>query len=462
MPVAGPAAEVVLSGGVMIGPEFRYVDSGGVHVAYCVWEPGPLDLVLVPGFTSHLEQNLEWPGLVNWCRRLASFSRLIVFDKRGTGLSDRVPGPVVLEETMEDVLAVLEATGAERPALYGVAEGAALSALFAATHPERTRALILYAPLLKGTRSDDFPWALAPEMQEMFLEQAAASWGSEPLAKLQVRMLAPSLADDDGFLQVMARGMRSSVSPGGALAWLRMIAEIDVRDVLPQIRVPTLLLHRTGDRAVDVRASRWAAGRIPGARLVELPGDDSLAFVGDAERVAAEIEEFLTGSRTPPMPDRVLATILFTDIVSSTAHAAKVGDRRWRELLGRHDTLVREQLGRYRGREVKMTGDGLLATFDGPARAVACAAAITRGVGALGLEIRAAVHTGEVELLDGDIGGIGVHIASRVMGLAQPGEVLVSSTVKDLVAGAEIRFEDRRVHSLRGVPGKWHLFAALA
>ena len=239
-----------------------------------------------------------------------------------------------------------------------------------------------------------------------------------------------------------------------------MIAEVDVREVLPQIRVPTLLLHRTGDQAVDVGASRYAAGRIPGARLVELPGGDTLPYVGDTEAIAAEIEEFLTGSRPPPMPDRVLSTILFTDIVRSTEHASEVGDRQWSELLERHDALVREQLGRYRGREVKMTGDGLLATFDGPARAVACAAAIGRAVRALGLEVRAAVHTGEVELRNGDIGGIGVHIASRVMGLAQPNEVLVTSTVKDLVAGAEIRFEDRGVHSLRGVPGKWHLFAA--
>ena len=239
-----------------------------------------------------------------------------------------------------------------------------------------------------------------------------------------------------------------------------MITDIDVREALPQIRVPTLIVHRTGDRAVDVGSSRYAAGRIPGARLVELPGGDNLTFVGDSEAVAAEIEEFLTGSRTPPVPDRVLATILFTDIAGSTERAAEVGDRRWRELLGRHDALAREQLERYRGREVKMTGDGLLATFDGPARAVTCAAAIGREVHSLGLEVRAAVHTGEVELRDGDIGGIAVHIAARVMGLARPNEVLVSSTVKDLVAGAEIRFEDRRVQSLRVVPGQWHLFAA--
>jgi class 3 adenylate cyclase len=241
-----------------------------------------------------------------------------------------------------------------------------------------------------------------------------------------------------------------------------MIRDIDVREALPQVRVPTLILHRTGDRAVDVGASRYAAGRIPGARLVELAGGDNLPFVGDSEAVAAEIEEFLTGARPPPMPDRVLASILFTDIAGSTQRAAEVGDRRWRELLGRHDTLARAQLERYRGQEVKMTGDGLLATFDGPARAVTCAAAIGRELRTLGLEVRAAVHTGEVELRDGDIGGIAVHIAARVMGLARPNEVLVSSTVRDLVAGAEIRFEDRSVQSLRGVPGQWHLFAAFA
>ena len=446
----------------MTGSEVRYVNSGGVHIAYRVFGDGPLDLVLVPAFTSHLEQNHEWPGLVAWNQRLASFSRLIVFDKRSTGLSDHAPGPVVLEETMEDVLAVLDAAGAERPAVYGDLEGGALSALFAATHPERTRALILYGTLVKGTGTDDFPWALTPELQAMFREQGPAAWGSEPMARLLVGVVAPSLADDQQFLQFMAKAMRSSVSPGAAQAWLRMIREIDVREALPQIRVPTLLVHRTGDRAVDVGSSRYAAGRIPGARLVELPDGDTLPFVGDTEAVAAEIEEFLTGSRAAPMPDRVLATILFTDIASSTEHAAEVGDRRWRELLGRHDALARAQLERYRGREVKMTGDGLLATFDGPARAVTCAAAIGRELRTLGLEVRAAVHTGEVELRDGDIGGIAVHIASRVMGLARPNEVLVSSTVKDLVAGAEIRFEDRGVQSLRGVPGQWHLFAAFA
>jgi class 3 adenylate cyclase len=459
MQQAGP-----VNGGVRRGPmtgsEVRYVNSGGVHIAYRVFGDGPLDLVLVPALTSHLEQNHEWPGLVNWNQRLASFSRLIVFDKRGTGLSDRAPGPVVLEETMQDVLAVLDATAAERPAVYGDLEGAALGALFAATHPERTRALVLYAPLVKGTGTDDFPWALAPEIRQTFLEQLPAAWGSEPMARMLVGMVAPSLADDQQFLRFMAKAMRSSVSPGAALAWLRMIAEVDVREVLPQVRVPTLIVHRTGDQAVDVGASRYAAGRVPGASLVELPGGDNLPFVGDSEAVAAEVEEFLTGSRTPPLPDRVLATILFTDIASSTERAAEVGDRRWRELLGRHDALAREQLERYRGREVKMTGDGLLATFDGPARAVACAAAIGRAVRALGLEVRAAVHTGEVELRGGDIGGIAVHIAARVMGLARPNEVLVSSTVKDLVAGAEIRFEDRSVHSLRGVPGNWRLFAA--
>jgi class 3 adenylate cyclase len=301
---------------------------------------------------------------------------------------------------------------------------------------------------------------LAPELQHMFGGQLPAAWGSEPVARLLAGVVAPSLADDQQFLQFLAKAMRSSVSPGAALAWLRMIAEIDVREALPQIRVPTLLVHRTGDRAVDVGASRYAASRIPGARLVELPDGDNLSFVGDAEAVAAEIKEFLTGSRPPPVPDRVLATIVFTDIAGSTQRAAAVGDRRWRELLGRHDALARAQLERFRGREVKMTGDGLLATFDGPARAVTCAGAIGRELRTLGLAVRAAVHTGEVELRDGDIGGIAVHIAARVMGLARPNEVLVSSTVKDLVAGAEIRFEDRSVQSLRGVPGNWQLFAA--
>jgi pimeloyl-ACP methyl ester carboxylesterase len=317
MRLAGPADGGV-RGGPMTGSEVRYVNSGGVHIAYRVFGDGPVDLVLVPAFTSHLEQNQEWPGVVRWNARLVSFSRLIVFDKRSTGLSDHAPGPVVLEDTMQDVLAVLDAAGAERPAVCGDLEGAALSALFAATHPERTRALILYAPLV-------FPWALAPELQHMFGEQLPAAWGSEPMARLLAGVVAPSLADDRQFLQFMAKAMRSSVSPGAAQAWLRMISDIDVREALPQIRVPTLIVHRTGDRAVDVRSSRYAASRIPGARLVELPGGDNLTFVGDSEAVAAEIEEFLTGSVTPPMPDRVLATILFTDIAGSTERAAQVG-----------------------------------------------------------------------------------------------------------------------------------------
>jgi len=312
MQAAGPVNGGV-RGGPMTGSEIRYVNSGGVHIAYRVFGDGPVDLVLVPAFTSHLEQNHEWPGVVRWNARLVSFSRLIVFDKRSTGLSDHASGPVVLEDTMQDVLAVMDAAGAERPAVIGDLEGAALSALFAATHPERTRALVLYAPLVKGTGNVDFPWALAPELQAMFGEQLPASWGSEAMARMLVGVVAPSLADDQQFLQFLAKAMRSSVSPGAAMAWLRMIAEIDVREALPQIRVPTLLVHRTGDRAVDVEASRYAAGRIPGARLVELAGGDNLSFVGDTEAIAAEIEEFLTGSRTPPMPDRVLATILFTE-----------------------------------------------------------------------------------------------------------------------------------------------------
>jgi pimeloyl-ACP methyl ester carboxylesterase len=274
----------------MTGSEVRYVNSGGVHIAYRVFGYGPLDLVLVPAFTSHLEQNHEWPGLVRWNERLSAFSRLIVFDKRSTGLSDHAPGPVVLEDTMEDVLAVLDAAGAERPAVYGDLEGAALSALFAATHPERTRALILYSPLVKGTGSDDFPWALAPELQAMFREQGPAAWGSEPMARLLVGVVAPSLADDQRFLQFMAKAMRSSVSPGDAQAWLRMISEIDVREALPQIRVPTLLVHRT----VDVGSSRYAAGRIPGARLVELPGGDNLSFV-DSTKIATKLDVHATG-----------------------------------------------------------------------------------------------------------------------------------------------------------------------
>jgi class 3 adenylate cyclase/pimeloyl-ACP methyl ester carboxylesterase len=431
-------------------PETRYAKSGDVHIAYQVVESGPTDLVLVPGFISHIEEWWEEPLSARFLERLASFSRLILFDKRGTGLSDREAGVPTLEQRMDDVRAVLAAAGSERAAVLGVSEGGAMSALFAATYPERTAALVLY-----GTFAEFCSWVPTPEHLEHFLHAIDEGWGTGR----SLPHFAPSVADDSRFRRWWARYERLGASPGAAMALMRMNSEIDVRHVLPAIRVPTLVLHRTGDVTVDVEAGRYQAAHIPGATYVELPGVDHLPFVGDAEAVLDEIEEFLTGARPVAEPDRVLATVLFTDVVGSTELAARLGDRRWRDLLDAHHAAVRRQLARFRGREVKTVGDGFLATFDGPARAIRCADAIRASVRTLGLEVRAGLHTGEVELIGDDVGGIAIHVGARVAALAGPGEVLVSSTVKDLVAGSGLRFEDRGTHRLKGVPEGWRLFA---
>jgi pimeloyl-ACP methyl ester carboxylesterase/class 3 adenylate cyclase len=432
-------------------PETRYAKSGDVHIAYQVVGSGPTDLVLVPGFISHIEEWWEEPLSARFLERLASFSRLILFDKRGTGLSDREAGVPTLEQRMDDVRAVLAAAGSERAAVLGVSEGGAMSALFAATYPERTAALVLY-----GTFAEFCSWVPTPEHLEHFLHAIDEGWGTGR----SLPHFAPSVADDSRFRRWWARYERLGASPGAAMALMRMNSEIDVRHVLPAIRVPTLVLHRTGDVTVDVEAGRYQAAHIPGATYVELPGVDHLPFVGDAEAVLDEIEEFLTGARPVAEPDRVLATVLFTDVVGSTELAARLGDRRWRDLLDAHHAAVRRQLDRFRGREVKTVGDGFLATFDGPARAIRCADAIRASVRTLGLEVRAGLHTGEVELIGDDVGGIAIHVGARVAALAGPGEVLVSSTVKDLVAGSGLRFEDRGTHRLKGVPEGWRLFAA--
>jgi class 3 adenylate cyclase len=350
---------------------------------------------------------------------------------------------------MDDVRAVLAATGSEQAAVLGISEGGAMSALFAATYPERTTALVLY-----GTFAEFRSWVPTPEQFQHFLHAIDESWGTGQ----SLPHFAPSLADEPRFQHWWARHERLGASPGAALALMRMNSEIDVRHVLPAIHVPTLVLHRTGDVTVDVEAGRYQAAQIPGARYVELPGVDHPPFVGNSEPILGEIEEFLTGARPVPEPDRVLATVLFTDVVGSTERAAQLGDRHWRDLLEAHHAAVRRELGRFRGREVDTAGDGFLATFDGPARAIRCARAIVEAVRSLGIDVRAGLHTGEIELLDGDIAGIAVHIAARVAALAGPGEVLVSSTVKDLVAGSDLRFGDRGLHRLKGVPEGWRLF----
>ncbi|HEU5278907.1 MAG TPA: adenylate/guanylate cyclase domain-containing protein [Gaiellaceae bacterium] len=439
-------------------PETRYAKSGEVNIAYQVVGDGPFDLIWVPGWISNVEESWEVPEYAHFLRRLASFSRLILFDKRGTGLSDRVSNERLptLEQRMDDVRAVLEAAGSERAAVFGASEGGNLSILFAATYPERVRALVLLAAYAKRVWSPDYPWAPTAEERERENELLEREWGGE----MDVSELAPGAADDPVLMRRIATFFRRSASPGAAVALNRMNTDIDTRAALPTISAPTLVLHRVGDLNVKVDEGRWIAGQIPAARYVELPGDDHLAWTGDTDTLLDEVEEFLTGIRRAPSPDRVLATVLFTDIVGSTDQVAQLGDRRWRELLDDHHRVVRRELERYRGREIDTAGDGFLSTFDGPARAIRCARAISDSVRTLGLEIRAGLHTGECELVGNRIAGIAVHTAARIMSLAGPGEILVSNTVKDLVAGSGIEFDARGDHELKGVPGRWQLYAA--
>ena len=436
--------------------EVRYTKSGDLFLAYQVFGEGPLDLVVAPGYMSNLEQNWEWPGYARFLERLASFSRVIFFDRRGTGLSDRVSGAFTFDDLMDDIGAVMDAAGSERAAVLGGAEGGPMCILFAASFPERTSALILVTSYARRLHAPDYPWGITPEIDAAVMAAYEQRWGREPMG---IHALAPGLADDPAFRNWYVRAERFGGSPGAAMAWYRITADIDVRGVLPAIRVPTLVLHRTGDLAIPVEQGRDLASRIPDSRYRELPGNDHLWFTGDSDAILGEIEEFLTGVRPAPEPERVLATVMFTDIVGSTQHAARLGDRRWRDLLESHNAVVRRELARFRGREVDSAGDGFLATFDGPARAIRCGLAISDGVKTLGIEVRVGLHTGEIELAGDNIRGIAVHIGSRVSALASPGEVLVSGTVTDLVVGSGLEFEDRGTHVLKGVPGQWHTFA---
>ncbi len=440
-------------------PTTRYTRTpDGVSIAYQVVGEGPRDLLYVPGWISNVETAWEEPSIARFFERLASFSRLILFDKRGTGLSDRVPEHELptLEMRMGDVRSVLDAAGSVQTALLGHSEGAPMCALFAATYPDRTTALVLIGGYGRRQQATDYPWGIPAEVHEAFLEDIASNWGG-PVG-LAVR--APSRMDDVRFREGWARYLRSGASPAAAGALTRMNAEIDVRPILGAVGVPTLVIHRTGDRSISVEAGRDLARAIPGARFVELPGDDHLPWIGDADAVLGEIEEFLTGVRTRPEPDRVLATVLFTDIIGSTQRAAELGDAAWSLLLGAHHERVRQQLSRFGGREVSTAGDGFLATFDGPARAVRCALAMIDALRPLGLEIRAGVHTGEIELAGEDIRGLAVHVGARIAALAGAGEVLVSRTVRDLVVGSGLTFTDRGLHTLKGVPDEWQVFSA--
>jgi pimeloyl-ACP methyl ester carboxylesterase len=435
-------------------PATHYAKSGEINIAYQVVGDGPLDLVFVPGFISHLD--LQWadPRIARFLEKLASFSRLILFDKRGTGLSDPVAAPAPLEDRIDDVRAVMDAAGSERAALFGLSEGGPMSVLFAATYPERTRALILCGTFATGTLDpDDNPAGQRWVDGYQRVRAAAEHWGEGRTLEI----FAPSA---DSERDRIGRGIfeRSAASPQMTRTLLDMVVETDVRDLLPSIRVPTLVLHRE-EEFVPVESARYLAEHIPGARLVVLPGMDHMPFYGDAEGYAEEIEEFLTGARHAPPSDRVLTTVMFTDIVGSTERAGALGDARWRELVGRHDELVRSELEHHRGREVKTMGDGFLATFDGPARGIRCARAIADKVRALDIGLRAGLHTGECELVGDDIGGMAVNIGARIGALAGADEVLVSNTVKDLVVGSGISFTDRGAQQLKGVPGEWRVFA---
>lgn len=438
-------------------PETRYAKNGQLHIAYQMAGEGPLDVVFVSGWISHVEHMWEEPAFARFLRRLASFSRLILIDKRGTGLSDPVTRPPTVEERMEDVRAVMDVVGSERAALLGVSEGGAMNLLFAATHPGRTTALVLLGAYARLAWAPDYPWGWPAEGIEAFLAQVEQGWGTG----VAFDVLAPGYVRDQRLQQWWARYQRLAASPGAAMTLMRMAYEIDVRFILPAVRVPTLVLHRADDRLLSADHGRYLAQHIAGAKYVELPGADHLFFLGEADAVLDEIEEFLTGVRVGGQPDRVLATVLFTDVVGSTERAAALGDRLWRDLLEDYRALVRRQLARFRGREVDAAGDGVLAAFDGPGRAVECARAIGTAARQLDIDIRAGVHTGECELMGERLSGIALHIGARVAALAAGGEVLVSSTVRDLVAGSGLLFEDRGSHALKGIPGEWRLFSVV-
>jgi pimeloyl-ACP methyl ester carboxylesterase len=436
-------------------PPTQYASSGGIDIAYQVLGRGPPDLIWVAGAITHLDILWEHPGYRRFYEQLASFSRVILFDKRGMGLSEHTRIGT-LEERMDDVRAVLDAVDSRETAVFGFSEGGLMSMLFAATYPERTTALVLFGVFAKRLWSSDYPWAPKPDDRAREIAELERNWSE----RMDLDQLVPS--EDDAFKARLATYFRRSASPGAAVALMRMNTQLDVRDVLPTVQAPTLVLHRADDRDASVEEGRWIAARIPGARFVELPGDAHTLWAGNTDEVVDEIEEFLTGVRRGPEPNRVLATVLFTDIVGSTERATELGDRRWRELLEAHHTAVRRELERFRGREVDTAGDGFLASFDGPARAIRCANASIDAVRGLGLEIRAGVHTGECEIVGEKLAGVAVHIGARVAGRAGAGEILVSGTVHDLVAGSGLAFEDRGQATLKGVPGEWRLFAVVA
>jgi pimeloyl-ACP methyl ester carboxylesterase len=435
-------------------PQTHYARSGNVNIAFQVLGEGPRDLVMAFGYVSNIEVIWEEPMLARFLTRLAGCSRLILFDKRGTGLSDRDADMPSLELRMDDVRAVMDAAGSERAVLFGVSEGGPMCMLFAATYPERCTGLVMAGSYARKAWAADHPWGLSDEQFQGWIDEIRRDWGTA----MGIEQRAPSMAADPAYREWWARWKRLGASPRAAEIIVNVLRDIDVRHILPTIRVPTLILHAVGETNVDVRDARYMAERIPGAKLVELPGADHIPWLANADASFEEIAEFLTGVRPMAEPDRVLATVLFTDIVGSTEKAATLGDRRWHDVLDGHNAAVRLAIARSRGREVGTQGDGFLATFDGPARGVQCARAIIDSTRTLGIEVRCGLHTGECEKIGDDVGGIAVHIGARIAALAAANEILVSSTVKDLVAGSGLRFSDLGTKILKGVPGAWNVF----
>jgi len=438
-------------------PEIKYAKSSDVHIAYQVLGKGPIDLVLVPGWVSNIEIFWEEPGLVRFLQRLSSFSRLILFDKRGTGLSDRVCYTPTLEERMDDVRTVMDAVQSDRAALVGYSEGGPMCCLFAATYPERTSSVIMIGSYARRIKAPDYPGGVSPEKFKGFLKQIETNWGDA----VGLESRAPSLAKDPLFRQWWARFLRLSASPATEIALTTMNSEIDVRKILPTIRVPSLIIHAENDLVTSVEDGRYISENIPGAQLEIIPSKDHLPWVGCPEMILDKIEEFVTGSISKSNINRVLYTVMFTDIATSTELASQLGDRRWQTLLKAHHKAVRHEISIYAGREIDNSGDGFFVAFDGPARAIHCAIAIKKSLQTLQLGLRIGIHIGECEVIGEKLAGIAVHIGARISGKAKPGQIFVSQTVKDLVAGSGIKFKDMGTHILKGVPEKWNLHQVL-
>lgn len=437
-------------------PETKYAKSAGINIAYQVVGEGPIDLIFVPGWVSNIEYSWEYPAYAKFYNRLASFSRLILFDKRGTGLSDRVAETELptLEQRMDDVRAVLDAVGSERAVVFGFSEGGNLSVLFAATYPRRTIALVTFGIFASRIWSEDYPWAPKIEHRKKWIESLEEKWGGA----VDIQKIAPSAAHDKRFRDWWATYLRRSVSPKAVVALAKMNSQMDIRDILSTVRVPTLILHRSGDEEVNIEEGYYIRDRIADSKFVELQGNDHFPIVGDSDSIIDEVEEFVTGIRPVKGHDRILATVMFTDIVGSTEMIEEMGDKKWKELLHEHRQLIRNNLIEYRGNEIETIGDGFMATFDGPARAIHCSSSILKSMEQIEINLRVGIHTGECEILDDGIAGIAVHVAARVVSTSSAGEVVVSRTVKDLVAGSGIEFEDRGFHSLKGLDERWQLY----